>query len=221
MSGQIIELIIFGAIAFFVINKLIATLGTTSEDDPAKTSHFGEPAGFKDVTDSRPEAKRSKADIIKANFKKRTSSKINLDGFVVPGHIEDVKIGLKSVTERMDFDIEKFLKGSKSAFAMLVEFSDNKSDSIESDIESLVDKRFIEEFSQNLNKYGNFCGDQEKLGAQISELYMFGNNVFVKVLFYGKQITSKMKELNEEWTFTKNVNVDSPNWHLTNIGRPQ
>lgn len=40
MSGQLIELIIFAAIAFFVINKLLSTLGRTSEDDPAKKQIF-------------------------------------------------------------------------------------------------------------------------------------------------------------------------------------
>ena len=43
MSGQLIELIIFAGIAFFIINKLIATLGTTSEDETAsRGSFFGE-----------------------------------------------------------------------------------------------------------------------------------------------------------------------------------
>ena len=40
MSGQLIELIIFAGIAFFVINKLIATLGTTSDDDAKKRPSF-------------------------------------------------------------------------------------------------------------------------------------------------------------------------------------
>ena len=41
MSGQILELIIFAAIAFFIINKLISVLGKTSgEDDPAKNNSF-------------------------------------------------------------------------------------------------------------------------------------------------------------------------------------
>ena len=53
MSGQILELIIFAAIAFFIINKLISVLGKTSGDDPTKNnSFFGENIGnnLKDVT---------------------------------------------------------------------------------------------------------------------------------------------------------------------------
>ena len=50
---------------------------------------------------------------------------------------------------------------------------------------------------------------------------MFGNNIFVKVLFAGKNITDKIKELHEEWTFTKSTLSSSPDWHLTNIDRPQ
>ncbi len=50
MSPQIIELLIFAVIAFYIINKLITTLGSTSEEEQTKQkSYFGEPV-IKDVT---------------------------------------------------------------------------------------------------------------------------------------------------------------------------
>ena len=53
MSGQLIELIIFAAIAFFIINKLLSTLGATSESDPTKNkTFFGESGKMKDVTNT-------------------------------------------------------------------------------------------------------------------------------------------------------------------------
>jgi predicted lipid-binding transport protein (Tim44 family) len=50
---------------------------------------------------------------------------------------------------------------------------------------------------------------------------MFGNNVFIKILFAGKNITKKIKNMHEEWTFTKSANNSGNEWFLTNIDRPQ
>ena len=35
------------------------------------------------------------------------------------------------------------------------------------------------------------------------------------------EFTDKVKEMHEEWTFTKSALNSSPEWHLTNIDRPQ
>ena len=67
-------------------------------------------------------------------------------------------------------------------------------------------------------------GDIEKssgLEAKISDIYTFGNNVFIKVLFSGKNIVTKIKDFQEEWTFSKSLIQAGPDWFLTNIERPQ
>ena len=40
MSPQIIELLIFAVIAFYIINKLITTLGSTSEEEQTKQKNL-------------------------------------------------------------------------------------------------------------------------------------------------------------------------------------
>jgi len=41
------------------------------------------------------------------------------------------------------------------------------------------------------------------------------------MIFAGKNITSKVQEFHEEWTFTKSVLSTGPAWQLSNIDRPQ
>ena len=213
MSGQIIELIIFAAIAFFIINKLLTTLGATSEDDPTKNkSFFGEAGKMKDVTNT-VKAKSSK--ILTPNFK--TIKKIPLKGLIVVENEEDIKAGIIDILNKLpSFNPSKFLKNAKTAFEMMLTADNN-----EEDLAELVDTRYLEQFKSMTTSYGKYTASKTGLTAQISEIYLFGNNIFIKILFAGKNITSKVKEMHEEWTFTKSALNNSSQWQLTNIDRPQ
>ncbi len=221
MSGQLIELIIFAGIAFFIINKLIATLGTTSDEDGIKRSSvFGEKTAMKDVTTSATN-NTNKESVLSANILKPTftrKNKIDLRGLVVPENDNDVKEGLVDVMNRVPaFNIHNFLKGAKAAFRMIVDAA-YKND--EKELEQLVDKRYIQHFKTLSVSYGEYTAKTDP-DLQISEIYMFGNNIFIKILFVGKNITNKIKDLHEEWTFTKSSIGNGNEWYLTNIDRPQ
>lgn len=206
MSGQLIELIIFAGIAFFVINKLISTLGTTSKD----ASFFGESGSIKDVTHTG-----RAATISRPNFAKK-KSKISLKGLVATGCVKDVEASMPEVLSKLPaFKPENFLKGSKAAFQMILSAA-KKGDQAE--LETLVDKRYMDRFTEMSEAYGDLT-EKPDFTAHISEMYLFGNNVFVKVLFAGKNITNKVKDLKEEWTFAKNALVAGPEWYLTNIDK--
>ena len=214
MSGQLIELIIFAGIAFFVINKLIATLGSTSEDDPARNkTFFGERKGMKDVTTT---SKKGEG-ILRPNFK--TKKKINLKGLIVAENKEEIMEGIQDVMRKSpSFNINNFIKGAKVAFKMIIESGIEENDE---SLKELIDKRYIEHFKSMAPSYGKYTGAENSLSAHVSEIYMFGNNIFIKILFAGKNITNKVKELHEEWTFTKSTLSSEPEWQLTNIDRPQ
>lgn len=222
MSGQLIELIIFAGIAFFVINKLIATLGTTSDDDATKRpSFFGEKTSMKDVTTSSTTVANTesamKASILKPTFATR-KNKIDLRGLVVPENDADVKEGLVDVMNRVpSFNIHNFLKGAKAAFRMIIDAAYKNN---EKELEQLVDKRYIQHFKGLSASYGEYTSHNDP-ELQISEIYMFGNNIFIKILFVGKNITNKIKDLHEEWTFTRSTISSGNEWYLTNIDRPQ
>lgn len=213
MSGQLIELIIFAAIAFFIINKLLSTLGATSEDDPTRNkSFFGENGKMKDVTNT---VKTKGSKIIRPNFKKK--KRIPLKGLIVVENEEDIKTGIVDVLNKLPtFEPTKFLHGAKAAFQMILTVDDN-----EEELEDLIDKRYLEHFKSMSASYGTYTASKTALTAHISEIYLFGNNIFIKILFAGKNITDKVKEMHEEWTFTKSVLNNNPEWQLTNIDRPQ
>lgn len=215
MSGQLIELIIFAAIAFFVINKLIATLGTTSEDNPSnKNSFFGESGTLKDVTNT---VGKKSATIIRTNFAKKKSS--SLKDLIVAENEKEIQEGLVELLHKMpSFNPINFLKNAAAAFNMILAAG---SDDNDEDLTLLVDKRYLENFKSSMSLYGKVSAKKSALTTHISEIYLFGNNVFIKILFTGQNITSKIEDLHEEWTFTKSALSAKPEWQLTNIDRPQ
>ena len=86
------------------------------------------------------------------------------------------------------------------------------------DLLTLVDKRYIQEFHIFSQTYGEFVHGSV-LDAQISEAYTFANNIFLKVLFTGKKVTSKIKNMKEEWTFSRSLISKNTDWFLTNVVR--
>jgi len=209
MSPQIIELLIFAGIAFFIINKLITNLGSTSDDDPTKQkTYFGEP-GIKDVTNNSntlyEEENLPTAQDIKT-FK----------NLIVEQNITAVVDGMEMIHKRLNtFQPIKFINNAKIAFQMIIEAAYKKQTE---ELAELIDKRFLEELEKIAPSYGNFF-DSSALNAKYSEIYMFGNNIFIKLLFQGKNVVDKIENLKEEWTFTRNANSKEVDWFLSNIER--
>lgn len=202
MSAQIIELLLFAGVAFFLVSKLISVLGTTNEGDTNRThggSFFGEPTGMKDVTQTAPGIE--------------ILPKADLDELIVTDNSTRIMQNLQILSERMpDFDLKKFVKGSKVAFDMILGSYASRDKTV---LASLVDSRFLESFEGLAEKYGS-C-NLSALEAKVSDIYMFGHTAFVKVLLTGKAATSKLGELNEEWIFSRNISQRGPNWFLSNI----
>jgi predicted lipid-binding transport protein (Tim44 family) len=146
-------------------------------------------------------------------------SRPNLKGLVLEENREAVEKGLHEVLNKVPaFDIQRFTKGAKLAFQMIIEAALQND---EKQLEELIDKRYIDSFKTIAPSYGNFNSDKNKLAAYISDIYLFGNNIFIKVFFTGNNITDKIKELQEEWTFSKSTLSGDPTWYLANVDRPQ
>lgn len=213
MSAQLIELIIFAAIAFFIINKLISTLGSTNSEEESKKgkSLFGNIESMKDVTGTVADSKAA----IKSRFIKKKN--LNLENIAVTGQEAELEQSLKQLWQKMpNFAPDSFLKKAKLAFTMII---NAKAKQEQKTIETLVDKRYVQHFNQSATDYGEVA-NSKSLQAYISEIYLFGNNVFVKILFTGQNVTNKIKNLHEEWSFTKTLLDNSSTWYLTNIDRP-
>lgn len=208
MYGQLIELAIFGVIAFLIINKLLSSLGSTNQDEPAnKQSFFGENGIIKDVT-AKPSVKEATSNESPTNN--------NFKDLILKGQEKEIKQGLAELLEKLpNFNLTKFMSGSKTAFKMILDAVEQND---EEQINELLDKRYINEFWQIAHSYlGNSLNDSVQ--AQISEIYTFGNNVFIKILFIGKNILKNNDNFQEEWTFSKNSLESSPNWYLNNIDK--
>lgn len=196
MSPHIIELLIFAAVAFFLINKLLSVLGTTTKEEQArfKDSIFGEPGILKDVTAKVEDMKYIASDMF--------------NNLLVQENKVSILENLQIITHRMpNFDLTRFVQNAKAAYDMLLKAlktNDTKT------IEQLVDKRFIKSFIVMTDKYESII-DSSLLDAKVSELYMFGHNVFVKILF------TAASSPQEEWTFTKNTQSKGPDWFLSSI----
>lgn len=209
MSAQIIELLVFAVIAFFIINKLIATLGVTSDDDPAKNkTYFGE-AVIKDVTYTA----NTQNNLRKKNEPTAKELKI-LEELIVAQNLTPIVDGMEMLKQRLpSFQPINFINNAKAAFQMIIEAAfHNRQD----ELVQLIDKRFLDNFKEIAITYGGFF-DSTAIKAQFSEIYMFGNNAFIKILFQGKNITDKIQVFKEEWTFTRSTKTDASDWYLCNI----
>ncbi|MCC8417328.1 MAG: hypothetical protein LN588_02190 [Rickettsia endosymbiont of Bryobia graminum] len=214
MSGQIVELLIFAGIAFFIINKLISKLGSTSDDDPAKQGFFGEPK-IKDVTNTSTPSELGKGKISSFfSLKEKTNTHSIDDNLIVQENAQTIKESLAMIASKLpSFQASKFVHSSKAAFEIIIEASND--DDIE-ELITLVDRRYIKDFHKYSENYGEFIQNND-LTARISEAYNFANHLFIKILFTGKKVTSKIALFNEEWTFSKSLLTNDVNWLLTNV----
>lgn len=211
MLAQALELIIFAGIALFIINKLINTLGKTSEDDPTRKSFFGENNGsLKDVTNTAQANDRFSLKFFK-------SKHADYDEYIIAEHKQAIYKGIAELEEKMlQFDLKNFLKGAKGAFKMILEAAATGN---QLQLAGLIDRRYLEPFKNMASQYGQYKNTDNQLLARVAEIYLFGNNAFIKVLFVGNNITDKMGILEEEWTFTKNIQATDNAWFLTNIDK--
>jgi len=209
--AQLFELLFFAVIAFFVITKLISILGTTTDDDPAKKgfSFFGEKGMVKDVT---PAPQRTNK-VVEVNYHEvKTPAEADLDDIIVLENKEHILKGMMEANRLIaSFSPAGFLRGAKAAFVMIMETPVGSSS-----LEMLIDKRYLEHF-KSLHQSRKV--NPTNLEARISEIYTFGNNVFIKTLFLGINAVEAISNFREEWTFTRNALVAGPEWHLTNIDR--
>ncbi|MBP7190343.1 MAG: hypothetical protein KA998_03790 [Rickettsiaceae bacterium] len=189
ISAQIIELLILAVIAFVLVNRLVSILGTTNEPDGSDDSFFGESFVIKDVTEKPVILPKDSA----------------MEDFVVKENLDKVVQTLPLINSYLPgFDLLKFIAGSKAAFGMIIDaLMEDKGDVLD----ALVDKRFTATLLKKKKEYKTVKADSS-IDAKVSELYLFGNSVFIKVLF------AKTAEI---WTFMKNSNDKSSNWFLCNI----
>ncbi len=203
MSPQIVELLIFAAIAFFIINKLISILGNSNDNDiKMKKGQFGEPQNLKDVTSSGKDW--TLGPMLYNNTKKEI---IDPELLVDPKNIEILE-ALEEISIKVDrFSLKNFMKNSAKAWQMVIKALQEKDAET---ISVLVDKRYLETIMEKRDFYKSLDSKQNP-EIKISDVTFFGNSVMIKLLINAKGISP------EEWTLTRNFNQTGPNWFVSNI----
>jgi predicted lipid-binding transport protein (Tim44 family) len=202
MSPQIIEIIIFAAIAYFIITKLISILGSTDEDSPEyKGSKFGEPRMLKEIKgfDANNLSKKASLTIVKPR---------NIDySFLLTPKDKNLIESFEELNDKIDsFNPLKFIKNATKASEYILNALKNSDGKT---LEELVDSRYLSDILEQKEKYNSFSDNISD--GKISDITFFGNNVIIKI------VMSPIKGLMEEWAFSKNLNFSTPNWLLSNI----
>ncbi len=204
MSPQILELIFFAIIAFFIINKLITLLGTTDDVDPrARKSNFGEPTNLKDVTTSGTDWNVGPKLVIVKSAREEIDKSLLING----NDTELIK-NLEIIADKVPkFSVSIFVKNAAKAWQIII----NSVITVDMDmLDELVDKRYIDLVLEKADFYKN--ADISKLPRiKISDVTFFGNSILIKVMVEADKIPT------EEWTFSRNANHTGPNWFLSNI----
>ena len=217
MSAQILELLFFAGIAFLIINKLISTLGMTNHDDVTKQSFFGEKNNnIKDVTPTFSPSKFKDAVFHEKQSNPNNAATDNYSDIIIGDNNTEIIDYITQIQQSVrSFNPRKFLENSKSAFKMIIEAANSNGE----DLKMLIDKRFMDQFEVISSSYGNIQ-NIAGLDAKVSDIHKFGNNFLIKILFSGRNIVSNIENFAEEWTFSRNLTQNSPNWYLTSIDRP-
>lgn len=204
MSPQIIELLIFAAIAFFIINKLISILGTSNDiEAKTKSSKFGEPKNLKDVTTS---GKDWTLGPMLYNTQKK-KAQIDSSVLIDPNNSELLS-ALEEAAEKIDkFSVEGFMKNVGKAWKMIIEATQAED---QETIQSLVDKRYVDVILEKKSSYKS-VDTKQQLDIKISDVTFFGNSVMIKLLINAKG------KVAEEWTFLRNFQQSGHGWFLSNI----
>jgi hypothetical protein len=201
MGPQLLEILIFAAIALVVIGKLISTLGQYNDNDvKSDKSYFGENSTMKDI--SNPVEDETKIIHLSEYYEK---------GLIDQENKIQIEQGIENIQYKLGtpVDLLSFIKKSKAAFEIIIEYL-KKAD--KESLENLVDKRFIPLLTLNSNLYKDI--DPANTDAMISEAYSFGNNCFIKVKMFNKE-----NNFQEYWIFTKNPSNSNKIWYLSNIER--
>ncbi len=214
----IFEFLIYTGVVLFLFSRLFNVVGTTSEDDPARQNSYvnDEESLVKNVADGYNEEitgtgnySDSGAYTTKFNFKAtEEETELAQSGNEFTNNLQKLQTMFKN------FDPNKFLRGAKNAFPTIIDAANNGE---ENKLNQLVDKNFKEELKSEAKNYGEIT-NSENLEAKLSEIYVFGRNATLRVLFESKNgFSTGKKPIKESWTFIKNTQDTSPNWYLTSI----
>ncbi|GHD98268.1 preprotein translocase subunit Tim44 [Defluviimonas sp. 20V17] len=220
MSGNVIQLIVLGAVALFLIFKLKSTLGTREG--------FEKPAVPKTPDEPNPVQRRA-FDVIEGG-----------PDADITDHVPDGSAAAEALTAMKraepSFSVGEFMRGARGAYEMILgAFYKGDLDSVAPFIAPEVLESFREVVrqreAQGLTLEANIIGIREVVLAS-AEFHRDTQEGEVTVRFVSEQ-TSAVKNAQDEivegdpkavrrqrdvWTFGRKMGVNDPNWQLVATG---
>ncbi len=224
---EYMEIIIYAAIAAFVLARLWSVFGQRGDDEPQRPNPFAQHPGQK------PEDSDGDDDVVVlSDGAKSAAASGQPPALTAGGHASSSLAGILDQIKSKDaaFDEKKFLQGAKAAFAMIVE-SFAKGDMPR--IEKLLAPAVLKRFALAVEDRNNEGRKQQCLVASVSSADIIrarldGNTAFVTVDFVsnqsnatfdanGKRISGDpnlIEEIRDVWTFCRDLSSSNPNWQL-------
>lgn len=219
------DIIFFAAIAIFIFFKLRENLGKISDEEKEK------------IIKQRQEkiAKLQEQIVKQIETAVNVSEQNNQASEKIVENLDDnLKQTLNKIFQECKISAEFFINGAKSCFEMVIKaFATHDLDTLK----FLLSEKIFENFKnviedrrkqdKALNSNVIAIEKAEILSASISE-----NIAFVTVKFTSKQINyftnnqgdiiegkkDEISELNDVWTFKKDLSVSDPNWKISATG---
>ncbi len=218
-----IDIVIYAAVALFLIYKLGTVLGRRGDDQQHGADRFG-------VRDKRPQGSASDNVVSMPGSGKRTPE---LDF----GSMDPLEAGIAQIKAAdRSFREKEFLAGARQAFEMILDaFAVGNAKILKALLESSVYENFAaairerEKAGHTLETTLVGIDDAEIVGAE-----MQGSNAIVTVKFVTGQVNAtrdadgevvdgdpnNVVQVTDIWTFRRNTRASDPNWVLIATGTP-
>ncbi len=219
------DILFFAAIAIFIIFKLKSQLGQISDEEKERI-----------VKKRQEQLAQLQTQIIK-QIENAVDSKIEetQESIDLTKHLnENVKKTLEEIFQSCKISTKFFLDGAKSAFEMVIKaFASHDTETLK----FLLSDKIFENFEKTISdrKQQEKTLNSEIISIEKAEILsasIEGNKAFISVRFTSKQINyftnkngevtegtkEQINELQDVWTFKKDLTLSDPNWKISATG---
>jgi predicted lipid-binding transport protein (Tim44 family) len=208
-DASVIDIIIFAAIAIFLLFRLRAVLGRRTGEEQERSNPFDHPSPAP-FSPNLAEPRAGSAPNAPATIEHDPTLPLSLDGKLARVHAADPS-----------FDEKHFLSGARNAFQIIVQaFSAGDL----ATLRPLLSSHLYGEFGRGISSRANretagqvtFEGPIE---AEIIDARVIDGEIQIQIRFASRQIHPGDTEIPDEaaidlWTFARSTGSRDPNWQL-------
>lgn len=199
MLVQSVELLFLAGVAIIIIYKLLSMLGTTDQSHHNNTMLMNDIAAPNSIL----------SNIIKAS--QQIDILEDMQDVLMPSPSLQLTQNLMVLIEKNHtFDPHKFIRSVKKVFEIVIYRLQNSRGSSNEELDALVDRSVINSLLDNKLKYSTINTKLHPIVSYVVGISFFANNVLIKT-------HCCCAHINEEWTFTRNINATSNAWYVTKI----